>query len=98
MGGVVVWPSGTAKEPPSFPSVILDPPTTGFLGSSAIAPIVVQGVVSTRRACAPATMERETRFFAALNQAQRLRRQGPDRILETGSQSEPLRLRPQKPQ
>lgn len=43
-------------------------------------------------------MERETRFFAALNQAQRLRRQGPDRILETGSQSEPLRLRPQKPQ
>ncbi len=57
----------------------------------------VQGVVSTRRACAPAIMERENRFFAALNQAQRLRRQGPDLILETGSSSEPLRFHPQKP-
>ncbi len=68
-------------------------------GSYTLSPtaFTVQGVVSTRRACAPAIMERENRFFAALNQAQRLRRQGPDLILETGSSSEPLRFHPQKP-
>ncbi|NJK59747.1 MAG: META domain-containing protein [Oscillatoriales cyanobacterium SM2_1_8] len=57
----------------------------------------VQEILATKRACTPSVMERETRFFSALRQAQHLQVQGNDLRIETSNPSEPLRFHAQQP-
>lgn len=47
--------------------------------------IIVRGLGHTEMACEPPIMRQEAAFFAALNEAQRYRRDGPSLVLTSAS-------------
>ena len=47
---------------------------------------------STRKACLPAVMDQENRFFEALSQAEQLRVEGPYLLIESQHLSKPLKF------
>lgn len=51
-------------------------------------------LAATRMACAPEVMEQERRFLTALEQGERLERDGPALLLRSAGRAEPTRLLP----
>jgi putative lipoprotein len=51
-------------------------------------------LAATRMACAPEVMEQERRFLTALEQGERLERDGPALLLRSTGRAEPTRLVP----